>query len=57
MSMSTRVPSALVRESGVTSRPRDRMAQHGTGGEVAYDLLSPRTARPAPCSGSSFARA
>jgi glutamate decarboxylase len=40
MSMSTGVPSALVRESQVMSLPRDRMAQHGTGGEVAYDLLS-----------------
>ncbi len=32
--------SALVRESGVLSLPRDQMPAEGTGGQVAYDLLS-----------------
>ncbi len=32
--------SALVRESGVLSLPRKEMPHDGTGGQVAYDLLS-----------------
>jgi glutamate decarboxylase len=40
MTISAGIPSSLVREAQVTGLPRDRIAQHGTGGEVAYDLLS-----------------
>ena len=32
--------SALVRESGVLSLPRDQMPAEGTGGQVAYDLIT-----------------
>ena len=32
--------SALVRESGVLSLPRKEMPHEGTGGQVAYDLLT-----------------
>jgi glutamate decarboxylase len=33
-------PSALVREEQVLSLPHDVLAERGTGGEVAYDLLT-----------------
>jgi glutamate decarboxylase len=33
-------PSALVREENILGLPRNELAEHGTGGEVAYDLLT-----------------
>ena len=32
--------SAIVREQGVHDLPRDVLVEHGTGGEIAYDLLA-----------------
>ena len=32
--------SAIVREQGVHDLPRDALVEHGTGGEIAYDLLA-----------------
>src|SRR3954454_11285092 len=40
MSIPAIIPSSLVREAQAFPLPHDRMAQHGTGGEVAYDLLT-----------------
>ncbi len=39
MSVSTSLPSTLVTEAQVAGLPRDEIAQHGIGGEIAYDLL------------------
>src|SRR4051794_28433187 len=40
MTVTNGSPSALVREENVLGLPRDELAQQGTGGEVAYDLLT-----------------
>jgi glutamate decarboxylase len=40
MSIGAPIPSLLVSEAQVARLPRDEIAQHGLGGEVAYDLLS-----------------
>jgi glutamate decarboxylase len=32
--------SAIVREQGISDLPHDALAKHGTGGEIAYDLLA-----------------